>query len=440
MDGLNTAAWNVTLQVRSYVSGMSFLQDHTILPDKETPMAFQLKTHRSLFRVHAFTLACLFLIAPQAIAQDTPTAPTEKQAEAVEKQAEAVDPFAVPEGANAEELLKFINSVKRQRGNTMETVKRAATAAVAGAEAIRKLDDVPSQLQIAAIREQISALTFLSRVDPKMKNKMSALMKELESSPDPVLARIGKTEAFKAKIAAARTGSADDQQMVINEFKTMVGAKDLDREYYSLGSSLAQSLASSNTELAANFYEELATMMITSSDETIKSRAPNALGSARRLRLPGNEMEITGTMTTGESFDWSSYRGKTVLVDFWASWCGPCRGEVPNMKKNLELYGDQGFAIVGINLDNTLEACDKYVAQENLDWPNLFSKKTGEQGWNNPLVQYYGVSGIPTAILVDKEGKVVSLKARGQELNRLLKDLLGEPKGSTDEDAATTPK
>ena len=398
-------------------------------------MAFQLQTRRSLYRFHSLALACLVLIAPQAIAQDAQDA---KAAAAIEQQAEQADPFAVPEGATAEELLKFINSVKRQQGNprTPESVARAASAAAAGAEAIRKLDNVPSQMQLAAIREEIGALRYLSRADPKMKDKLSKLMKELETSPDPVLARMGKMEAFKVKIAGTRTGSKEDQQALINEFKTMVGDKELDAEGYSLGSMLAQTLSYTNIELAATFYEDLAAMMITSSNEMIKSRAPNALGSARRLRLPGNEMEITGTTTTGDTFDWSSYRGKTVLVDFWASWCRPCREEVPNMKKNLELYGDQGFAIVGINLDNTLEACEKYVSQENLDWPNLFSQKTGEQGWNNPLVQYYGVSGIPTAILVDKEGKVVSLSARGQELNRMLSDLLGKPKGIATDDAA----
>jgi thioredoxin-related protein len=96
------------------------------------------------------------------------------------------------------------------------------------------------------------------------------------------------------------------------------------------------------------------------------------------------------------------------------------------MKAQLKKYGDRGFAIVGINLDRTINEYQNYVDREELTWVNLMSQKESERGWNSPLAVHYGISGIPTAILVDKEGKVVSMTARGGELNRLLAELLGD--------------
>ncbi len=105
------------------------------------------------------------------------------------------------------------------------------------------------------------------------------------------------------------------------------------------------------------------------------------------------------------------------------------------MKRNLERYGERGFDIVGVNLDKTPAACAKYVEDEELTWTNLMSEDSGKMGWENPLATYYGVNAIPTAILVDQEGKVVSLRARGKELDRLLVKLLGEVEEDADDEA-----
>lgn len=354
------------------------------------------------------------------------------------------DPLAVPPNADAEELFQFIRSAKRQRGRTLESVTAAARAVVEATEAIRKLDVVATEDEIKAIREQLEALGFLARFYPESGTQMTALLDELSDDPRPQIAEIGVIEGFKVRIGSARTATAQEQMKMIDELKALLADREFDRQAYSLAYGLARAIGySDSSEVAASLYEDMAAMMSESDDVSLRARASKMLGAARRMRLPGNFMEVMGQTTDGKEFDWDQYRGKVVLVDFWASWCGPCRGEVPNMKRNLAIYGKHGFDIVGVNLDKSLEACEKYVQQEELQWVNLMSDEDGQRGWDNPLATHYGISAIPTAILVDQEGRVVSLRARGKELDRLLEELLGKPEPADAEDSAeneTDPK
>ncbi len=153
----------------------------------------------------------------------------------------------------------------------------------------------------------------------------------------------------------------------------------------------------------------------------------NLEGMMRRLNLLGNQMEISGTLLNGKPVDWNSYRGKVVLVDFWATWCGPCRAEVPNVLEMYAGYHDKGFEVLGVSLDQTPEDAHKYVQEMKIPWQSIFPKNEKQRVWDNPLVKYYDIVGIPTAILVGQDGKVVHLEARGEVLREELKQLLGDP-------------
>jgi thiol-disulfide isomerase/thioredoxin len=150
-------------------------------------------------------------------------------------------------------------------------------------------------------------------------------------------------------------------------------------------------------------------------------------GLQRRFRLPGNKIKIVGTLLDGTPVDWASYRGKIVLVDFWATWCGPCRAELPNVLKLFHAYHDKGFDVVGICLDDQQESVEKFLRNKQIPWVTLFSTKKSQRGWAHPLATFYGITGVPRAILVDRDGTVVDMNARGEQLAQQLRKRLGEP-------------
>jgi thiol-disulfide isomerase/thioredoxin len=137
--------------------------------------------------------------------------------------------------------------------------------------------------------------------------------------------------------------------------------------------------------------------------------------------------DLVGEDLDGKPMKLSDYRGKVVLVDFWATWCGPCRAEVPNLLEMYEGYHGKGFEVLGVSLDQTPEDANSYVEEMKIPWPSIFPKAEKDRGWNHPLADYYGITGIPTAILVGKDGKVVHMEARGPVLREQLQELLGDP-------------
>jgi peroxiredoxin len=117
----------------------------------------------------------------------------------------------------------------------------------------------------------------------------------------------------------------------------------------------------------------------------------------------------------------SSLRGKYVLIDFWASWCGPCRQENPNVVRMYDKFKDKGFSIYGVSLDKEATAWKAAIKKDNLTWQHGSDLKY----WNSAVAQTYGVSAIPATYLLDKDGKIIAKNLRGPALEAKLSELLG---------------
>jgi thiol-disulfide isomerase/thioredoxin len=125
--------------------------------------------------------------------------------------------------------------------------------------------------------------------------------------------------------------------------------------------------------------------------------------------------------TDGKPLRVAEYKGKILLVDFWASWCGPCRGEAPNLVNAYGKYHGKGFEVIGISLDQSEKEFKQFMQDIKMTWREYFDGL----GWDNKVGKVYGIGAIPAMYLLDKEGKVITDNARGPRLEEVLKKHLG---------------
>jgi thiol-disulfide isomerase/thioredoxin len=270
-----------------------------------------------------------------------------------------------------------------------------------------------------------------------------ALRRTLLASPDATPVQKERMDwyffarDFRATTAAKNKGEKFDYEPFRQRFRAYVAT------YGSLPAvttRAADYLGALERALPGAGAKEWQLLQEAGSHEALRQQAAEQLAKlAKESDLKTKPLELAFTAVDGRAVDLAKLRGKVVLVDLWATWCGPCIAELPNIKQVYAAYREHGFEIVGIALENgrllpadtpeqhaekmakAAKVLNDFTAKNEMPWPQYFDGKY----WQNDLAQRFAITAIPAMFLLDREGRVVSTNARGEALEREVRRLLG---------------
>jgi len=275
--------------------------------------------------------------------------------------------------------------------------------------------------EIEALSKQLMQSTSpeeQARYFSEMEAKFVAFRERWPNTPE------ANDAAFQLGVMNYSMQRFDDAITLLNEFIGKSAASDHEQQAYARYY-LAESYKSvGKYDAAEGEYKQILSGYSDVNAQLNQAVQGNLSGLAteRRLAIGAEPVDFQVKSIDGKTLSPGAYQGKVLLIDFWATWCGPCIAEMPNVKQVYAKYHPKGFEIVGISLDQSRDRLDQYLKKNEIPWPQYFDGKW----WKNDVAVRYGVQSIPTTILVDRTGKIRYKSLRGKQLENAVEKLVTE--------------